>query len=312
MLKRLKGLVERVFKTPQIARSLHDIRRSQTWQASLEATKFRATLMDSSRYADQKRLPGFGYRVYSQNDEDGILAEIFRRIGVTSGRFCEIGVETGVECNTVYLLAQGWTGVWVEKRDEYVRVIQRQCRTYLEEGRLSVEPTFASPDNINAILERNKRADEWDLLSIDIDSDDLWLWRAVSTCRPRVVVIEYNALWVPPMAVTIPYASTTSWDGTNYFGASLQALQYLGSEKGYNLVGCCLAGVNAFFVRRDLCGDKFAAPFTAENHYEPFRPFLVGQPIGYPAGFGSLVTVDSEGSPVATTRRPVHKSIQFG
>ena len=29
--------------------------------------------------------------------------------------------------------------------------------------------------------------------------------------------------------------------------------------------------MNSFFVRDDLLGDHFAAPYTAENHYEPQR-----------------------------------------
>jgi hypothetical protein len=61
------------------------------------------------------------------------------------------------------------------------------------------------------------------------------------------------------------------WDGTSYYGASLKALELIGSRKGYELVGCSLSGINAFFVRRDLVKDSFCAPFTAENHFEPPR-----------------------------------------
>jgi hypothetical protein len=60
-----------------------------------------------------------------------------------------------------------------------------------------------------------------------------------------------------------------AWDGTQNFGASLKALEKLGARLGYGLVGCDFTGVNAFFVRDDLLADKFAAPYTAENHYEP-------------------------------------------
>lgn len=56
------------------------------------------------------RLERYGYKVYSQNDEDGILAEIFRRIDVTNRQFLEFGVENGLENNTLNLLEQGWSG----------------------------------------------------------------------------------------------------------------------------------------------------------------------------------------------------------
>ena len=59
---------------------------------------------------NQKRLELYGFKVYSQNDEDGILEEIFKRIGIENGTFCEIGVENGLECNTLYLIHKGWIG----------------------------------------------------------------------------------------------------------------------------------------------------------------------------------------------------------
>jgi len=64
------------------------------------------------------------------------------------------------------------------------------------------------------------------------------------------------------------------WDGSANMGASLAALESLGREKGYALVGCTLSGVNAIFVRGDLAGKKFRSPFTAANHYEAFKDKL--------------------------------------
>src|SRR5438105_3964176 len=83
--------------------------------------------------------------------------------------------------------------------------------------------------------------------------------------------IEYNATFPPPPSVTVPYEANRVWDGTNHFGASLEALVRLGERKGYVLVGCNFTGVNAFFVRRGLAGGLFREPFTAANHYEPPR-----------------------------------------
>jgi len=63
------------------------------------------------RNADPKRLLRCGFKVYSQNDEDGIIQEIFKRIGTTNRTFVEFGVETGVETNTTKLLLEGWRGL---------------------------------------------------------------------------------------------------------------------------------------------------------------------------------------------------------
>ena len=87
---------------------------------------------------------------------------------------------------------------------------------------------------------------EIDLLSIDIDYNDYWIWKAVTAVSPRVVVIEYNATLRPPMSLVVPYDPACMWDGTNYFGASLEALVRLGRDKGYRVVACNYTGVNAF------------------------------------------------------------------
>jgi hypothetical protein len=86
-----------------------------------------------------------------------------------------------------------------------------------------------------------------------------------------VVVVEYNAVIPPGLDWKVRYAPDRVWDGSHNFGASLKAFELLGTQLGYSLVGCDFIGVNAFFVRSDLVADKFAAPFTAENHYEPPR-----------------------------------------
>jgi len=78
----------------------------------------------------------------------------------------------------------------------------------------------------------------------------------------------------PPLSLTVPYQANRSGDGTNFFGASLEALVRLGAAKGYRIVGCNISGSNAFFVRADLCADHFVEPATAEEHYEPPRHFF--------------------------------------
>jgi hypothetical protein len=72
------------------------------------------SLLGSPRHADERRLLKSGYRVYSQADEDGILHEIFRRIGEGKRTFLELGVGNGLENNTLFLLIQGWSGIWIE------------------------------------------------------------------------------------------------------------------------------------------------------------------------------------------------------
>jgi hypothetical protein len=146
-------------------------------------------------------------------------------------------------------------------------------------------------ENINELLSRAGFTGEIDLLSIDIDFNDYWVWKAVEAARPRVVVIEYNAALRPPMSLVVPYSPDRMMSGGNYFGASLEALVRLGRAKGYRIVGCSFAGVNAFFVRDDLCAGHFLEPATAEEHFEPSRYFASVMPSGHPGRPGPYVEV---------------------
>jgi len=253
----------------------------ESQRLKLEFARFWAEEMAKPRYADAKRLLQYGFKTYSQNDEDGIIQEIFRRIGSESRTFIEFGVQNGFECSTAKLLVEGWRGLWLEANSKSVAEIRSNFQLYLSRGALTVGETMVTAANIDAAIDKAGFADGVDLLCIDIDNNDYWVWKAIKSIRPRVVVIEYNCSLRPPLSLVVPYDENASWSGGNYFGASLSALVSLGREKGYRIVGCCFAGVNAFFVRDDLCGDHFVEPATAEEHYEPGRYFAKFMPSGH-------------------------------
>lgn len=247
-----------------------------------------ASILADERYADPRRLERFGAKFYSQNDEDGIIREIFRRIGVTNQQFLEFGVENGLENNSLLLLHAGWKGVWLEASDDHVAAIRSRFAPVLETGDLRVRQTLVTRDNINDLIVELELPEELDLLSIDIDSNDYYVFEAVSAIRPRVVAIEYNAHFPPPIRAVVKYDENLRWRRTDYFGASLESLTALAERKGYHLVGCSITGTNAFFVRADLTEDRFQAPFTAENFYHPPRYPLTYFAFlgGHPADFG--------------------------
>jgi hypothetical protein len=243
------------------------------------------------RYADPKRLLRHGAKVFSQNDEDGMIEEVFKRIGGGERTFIEFGVETGVQCNTVKLLLEGWRGLWLEGSSKDVAEIGRTLGSYLGSGKLVVKEAMVTAENVNDLFAQAGFRGEIGVLSIDIDFNDYWVWQAVEAVKPRLVVIEYNATLRPPLSLTVPYQPGTHWDGTNYFGASLEALVKLGRVKGYRIVGCNFSGSNAFFVREDLCGSHFVEPATAEEHYEPPRYYFSSLNVGHPGRIGPYVTV---------------------
>jgi hypothetical protein len=247
--------------------------------------------MKKPRNSDPKRLLRYGFKTYSQNDEDGIIQEIFRRIGNGDRRFVEFGVQTGFECNTAKLLVEGWRGLWMEANAPSASRIRSHFADFLESGHLQLIEAMVSAENINDLLAGAGFVGSIDLLSIDIDFNDYWVWKAIDTAKPRVVIIEYNASLRPPLSLVVPYAPTHAWSGGNYFGASLEALVRLARAKGYRIVGCNFSGVNAFFVREDLCGDQFLEPATSEEHYEPPRYFSSVMPSGHAGRPGRYLEV---------------------
>jgi hypothetical protein len=241
-------------------------------------------ILRSPKYDDPKRLARFERQVFAQHGEDGVIEEIFRRIGLTNKIFVEIGVGNGLQNNTSHLLRHEWSGTWVEGDDANVKAAREQFAQPLGSGKLNLIHIFVTPQNISQALTQARVPAEFDLLSVDIDRNTHTVWGALDTFRPRAVVVEYNATIPPGDSWQVHDAPTGLWDGTHYFGASLKTFDEIGRRKGYSLVGCDTSGTNAFFVRNDLLGDHFAAPFTPEHHYEPPRYYL-SRVLGHPPGF---------------------------
>ena len=120
--------------------------------------------------------------------------------------------------------------------------------------------TIVTPENVEQLFAQGEVPPEPDVLSIDVDGEDYWIWDSIEAYRPRVVVIEYNSALDPRRRLVQPNEPEWRWDGSDYFGASLGALQTLGEHKGYRLVHTDLCGLNAFFVREDLARGAFPEP----------------------------------------------------
>ena len=231
-------------------------------------------IYESPRYKEDGRLLRFGFKVFSQNDEDGIIREIFRRIGTTNKYFVEIGVGNGLENNSLFLILDGWKGIWVDGDRTNCNFIKNKFNFLVDTNILTIRDNFVDDSNINEIFIESLVLKEIDLLSIDIDGNDYHIFKALNATSPRVVVIEYNAKFPPPILWVMKYNPKHVWNGTDYCGASLKSYERLFANRGYSLVGCNITGGNAFFVRNDLIDDNFCQPFTAENHYEPPRYWL--------------------------------------
>jgi hypothetical protein len=220
---------------------------------------------------------------YSQNYEDAVIAEIFSRIGERSRFFVEIGIETGIECNTRALLERGWRGAWIDANAQAMVTAAANMKSCVERGDLVLIEALVTPDNVGRLVRdaTARHRQEIDFLSVDADYNTSHIWRAIDA-PVRVACIEYNSDLPPAVEWEVPFDPAQTWDGTNRYGASLKTLEKIGLTKSMNLVGCDFHGVNAFFVAQAECADRFLQPYTAERHFEPPR-FALAAHRGHPA-----------------------------
>ncbi len=210
------------------------------------------------------------FQVFSQRGEDGILQYIISKIEIPNKIFIEFGVETYTESNTRFLLINNnWSGLVIDGDKKNVDFIKNDFIYWKYD--ITAYHCFINKDNINGLIRQFSTIEDIGILSVDIDGNDYWVWDAIDAVRPRVLVCEYNSAFGATETVSIPYTQefqrTAAHYSNLYFGASLPALCYLAEKKGYDFIGVAEAGVNAFFVRKDL-----SAPFRKYKKEERFRP----------------------------------------
>jgi hypothetical protein len=210
------------------------------------------------------------FRLRSQNEEDGIILALLQAAGVHNRTFLEIGCGGTGGNSAVLAYELGWSGLMI---DESMAAVRAATRLFRANKGVTVMRRRVRPETINRLLKRVLPVEEVDFLSIDIDSVDYWLFKAMRL-RARVLVLEYNAHFGPKRAVTVPNAPRPEGAPKGYSGASLTALTKAARRSGYRLVLCEDAGVNAFFVREDLApGIPTLSPSRAfrplENKYDP-------------------------------------------
>jgi hypothetical protein len=244
----------------------HVIRRMEWIANASQGTQVLLRMLYRDRVERHLPLPSFDdveFRVHSQNGEDGILLYLFSILEAPTKRSVEICAGEGFECNTANLIINhGWRGLLVDGDEAKV---QRAKDFYAPNRSTSWFPphvahAWVTAENVDKYLRGYGFDGEIDLLSLDLDGIDYWIWKAMESVSPRVVVAEYNWTWGPTESKTVPYKAhftnpprdDASKSENMYFGASLAALTKLARTKGLRLVGAQRWGFNAFFVREGV------------------------------------------------------------
>jgi hypothetical protein len=209
-----------------------------------------------------------GFRVFSQFDEDGIVLLLLAAAGIGPARFVDIGAGDGITGSNVANLAfnLGFHGLCVDAKAENVR---RGTQAFADHPDTAFYPPVfrqatVTRENVNALVSEAGFTGEIDVLSIDIDGNDYWIWEVLNCVSPRIVVVEtHPELGMRP--IVVPYdAHLAAGSPPEYLGASPVAMTKLAQRLGYRLAGANRFGFNLFYLREDLVPAGLARVDLAE------------------------------------------------
>ncbi|EKE27746.1 MAG: hypothetical protein ACD_3C00158G0005 [uncultured bacterium (gcode 4)] len=227
---------------------------------------------------DDRLLQKFESKTYSQNWEDWILTEIFSRIWTDSKYFVEFWIQDWTENCTRNLLENWWSWLWIEADKKSHDAAKEKFKDF----NILLINDFITIKNINSLFEKAKVPNNLDLLVIDIDWNDYWIWNEITEYSPKVICMEYNWSYSPNKSWIMPYNATHEWNWSNNFWASLESYTELWFKKWYYLVWCDSQWLNAFFVRKDLVKDNFSNIFEKNNSYHysypKYNPYFFWHP----------------------------------
>lgn len=215
-----------------------------------------------------KMIRDYGFGVFSQWDEDGIIQYLLSKLPEIPKTFIEFGVENYIESNTRFLIMKDhWRGLIIDGSKEHIDYIKRSDLYWKSE--LIAEHAFITVENIESIFQKHGFVGDLGMLSIDIDGNDYWILNKISIVNPVILIVEINNLLGYKNSLTVPYdpefmRHKKHYSGL-YFGASLKAVYDLAKKKGYSFVGCNEIGNNAFFIQ-DRYADRFHK-LTLEEGY---------------------------------------------
>jgi hypothetical protein len=244
----------------------------------LEAMRLRQgrILVELIRPTSARRLQQCEFSVFSQWGEDGIIQKLISELPIAHRTFIEFGVEDFSEANCRFLLMNdNWRGYVLDSSAKSIATLE--AAPWWWKYDLRAKCAMVTRDTVNALLLESGFDRDVGILSIDVDGVDYWLFEAITAYAPRIVIVEYNALFGSERKISVPYDASFSRREKHYselyFGASLPALAHLAAQKGYSLIGTESAGVNAFFLRNDLVSSNVPALSVAEA----FTPSRVRQ-----------------------------------
>lgn len=176
------------------------------------------------------------FKYYGQYYEDYIIDNIFKKIGYDNRIVVDIGANTMIGSNSLYFI----------KHENFKGYLFDMI--FIEPiSNATIYKKKVTPENINKLLNENNIFNDFDLLSIDIDSLDFWIWEKLNY-SPKIVIIEFNIGLLNVIPLTVKYQNYKK-KHNSYFGANLYAFFLLGKQKGYELH--YIIRQNCIFVKKE-------------------------------------------------------------
>jgi hypothetical protein len=176
--------------------------------------------------------------------EDGLIEEVFRRVGATNRCCVELGAADGKYLSNTWHLWHdlGWKGFLIEGNEKHYRALEENARGLGFVCTVNAMVAATGELKLDRILRREEAPLDVDLLSLDVDGDEYYILESLKDVKPRLLIVEYNPT-VPPHVDIVQ-------EPGEYFGASAAAIVRLGRQKGYRFV--CMTNTNCFFLREDV------------------------------------------------------------
>lgn len=212
--------------------------------------------------------------IYSQNGEDGIIEQLVKELGIDQGTFCEFGASNGITSSNTYNLIKNYnfSGMAIELNHSSYQQCVSNYKNFNQVRVFHGAVLYNDKSNdLNTWLIKGNLPKDFDILSIDIDSDDYYIWENLTEFQPKIVIIEANS-YRDPVHEELPGKPSQEYSidilqnqhkQRIAMGASFISIVRLGLEKGY--IPVSFTG-NIIFIRKDLIHNLKQFPYKISNN----------------------------------------------
>lgn len=191
----------------------------------------------------------YGIRKSSGPIEEGLYQHLMNVVPPETKYCIEFGARDGTTAHTRGLVEEhGFSALYIEGDPGAAERLESNFADY--PGVTAIQ-SFITAENIESLFKQAGVPERPYLLTIDIDGNDYYVWKAITHYHPIFVCVEYNASYGPESDFVIDYDPEFMWQKDDYFGAAITPFVLLAKDKGYELIHVTSGGDNLFFVDRE-------------------------------------------------------------